>query len=74
MLKLSAGIALVVILSGCTTALPDVPIGKHDPANPHAPVRAARYFDALSGFQPHRPVEPVDWRELNRRVTPGVTR
>ena len=74
MLKLSTGLALAAILSGCATALPDVPAGKHAPANPNAPVKATHYSGTLSGFQPHWPVEPLDWKELNRRVTPGVNR
>jgi hypothetical protein len=42
----------------------------HDPANPNAPTPPTRYSPVLSGAQSYRPVEPLPWGDVNRRVTP----
>lgn len=72
MLKLLPSLAVAMTLSGCASVLPEVPLGKHDPSNPYAQTKAVTYRHALTGFQPHRPVEPLDWKMLNERVTPGA--
>ena len=46
----------------------------HDPANPDAPTPPARYSPVLSGAQSYRPVEPLPWGDVNRRVTPPEAR
>ncbi len=42
----------------------------HDPANPDIGVPPARYSSVLSGSQSFRPVEPLPWGDVNRRVMP----
>ena len=42
----------------------------HDPANPDIVVPPARYSPVLSGNQSFRPVEPLPWGAVNRRVMP----
>jgi hypothetical protein len=42
----------------------------HDPANPDIVVPSARYSSVLSGSQSFRPVEPLPWGDVNRRVMP----
>jgi hypothetical protein len=41
-----------------------------DPANPDVGVPPARYGPVLSGSQSFRPVEPLPWGDVNRRVMP----
>lgn len=40
-----------------------------DPANPDVGVPSARYNPVLSG-QSFRPIEPLPWEDINRRVMP----
>ena len=42
----------------------------HDPANPDIVVPRARYSPVLSGSQSFRPVDPLPWGDVNRRVMP----
>lgn len=42
----------------------------HDPANSDIGVPPARYSPVLSGSQSFRPVEPLPWGDVNRRVMP----
>jgi hypothetical protein len=42
----------------------------HDPTNPDIVVPPARYSPVLSGSQSFRPVEPLPWGDVNRRVMP----
>ncbi len=42
----------------------------HDPAKPDTVVPPARYSPVLSGSQSFRPVEPLPWGDVNRRVMP----
>lgn len=46
----------------------------HDPANPDARTPPARYSPVLSGTQSYRPVEPLPWGDVNRRVSPPELR
>lgn len=46
----------------------------HDPANPDIGVPPARYSPVLSGSQSFRPVEPLPWGDVNRRVMPEAQR
>jgi hypothetical protein len=41
-----------------------------DPANPDAAIPPARYSSVLSAGQSYRPVEPLPWGDVNRRVMP----
>jgi hypothetical protein len=41
-----------------------------DPANPAADVPPARYGSVISGTKSYRPVEPLPWGDVNRRVMP----
>lgn len=41
-----------------------------DPANPDAVIPPARYSPVLSGSQSFRPVQPLPWGDVNRRVMP----
>ena len=41
-----------------------------DPANPDAGIPPARYSPVLSGTHSFRPVAPLPWGDVNRRVMP----
>jgi len=41
-----------------------------DPANPDLGVPLMRYSPVLSGTRSFRPVEPLPWGDVNRRVMP----
>lgn len=43
------------------------------PADPGAPVKANRYSPVTSGTKSYRPVEPLPWGDVNRRVAPKQT-
>jgi hypothetical protein len=45
-----------------------------DPANPDVGVPQVRYSPVLSGSQSFRPVEPLPWGDVNRRVMPEAHR
>jgi hypothetical protein len=40
------------------------------PDDPRAPVQANRYSPITSGTKSYRPVEPLPWGDVNRRVAP----
>jgi hypothetical protein len=42
------------------------------PDNPGAPAPPARYSPIISGSKSYRPVEPLPWGDVNRRVAPPV--
>jgi hypothetical protein len=46
------------------------PAAARDPANADAVIPPARYSPVLSGSQSYRPVEPLPWGDVNRRVMP----
>jgi len=46
------------------------PVLARDPANPEASVPPARYSPIMSGTKSYRPVEPLPWGDVNRRVMP----
>ena len=66
------GLGLSLLLLGGCAAAPPIPLSGLDPADPHLPVRPALYSSALAKGS-SRPVEALDWRDQNRRVTPEVT-
>ena len=41
-------------------------------ADPAVGVRPPAYSSVTAGLRGYDVVEPLDWRELNRRVTPGA--
>jgi len=51
-------------------ALPASAAAAGDPADPHAVIPPTRYTPVLSGTQSFRPVEPLPWGDVNRRVMP----
>jgi hypothetical protein len=46
------------------------PVLARDPANPDSGVPPARYNSVISGTKSYRPVEPLPWGDVNRRVMP----
>jgi len=40
------------------------------PDDPGAPASSARYRPVTSGTRTYRPVEPLPWGDVNRRVAP----
>lgn len=44
------------------------------PDDPRAPVPAERYQPVLKGTRSFRPVEPLPWGDVNRRVDPQAGR
>jgi hypothetical protein len=65
--------AVVLLMQGCATA-PSQPFATTQPSDADARVPAASYRPVLSGYSSQRPVEPLPWREQNRRVTPEQKR
>lgn len=45
------------------------PYAAHDPANPNEG-GSARYSSVTAGLQSYRPVDPLPWGDVNRRVSP----
>lgn len=56
------------------TCLPAASAVAHDPANPDIAVPPARYSPVLSGTESFRPVAPLPWGDVNRRVMPDAQR
>jgi len=53
--------ALLALTTAVSAATPD---------DPDAPAPPARYSPVTSGTKTYRPVEPLPWGDINRRVTP----
>jgi len=62
MFKTSCWLLLALVLAS--------PALGRDPADPEASVPPARYSPVTSGTKSHRPVEPLPWGDVNRRVMP----
>jgi hypothetical protein len=62
-LLMTVGLAL----GACSATIPDY---LARPADPNARVPAVGYRSVTAGAASFRPVEPKDWRELNRQVGP----
>lgn len=60
--------AIGLALGACTVSA--VPDHLARPADPNAGGPTAAYRSVTAGAANFRPVEPKDWRELNRRVGP----
>jgi len=52
------------------TSVPAASALARDPANPEASVPPAQYSPVISGTKTFRPVEPLPWGDVNRRVMP----
>lgn len=59
--------ALILLL---LTSVFSSPVLARDPANPNEPVPPAGYRSVVSGTKSFRPVEPMPWGDVNRRVMP----
>jgi len=46
------------------------PVGAATPDDPGAPAPPAGYSPVTAGTKTYRPVEPLPWGDINRRVTP----
>jgi hypothetical protein len=65
-IRLTAWIVLV--------AISIAPAVARDPADPGARVPLTPYAPVISGTRSYRPVEPMPWGDVNRRVTPPDAR
>jgi hypothetical protein len=62
-----AGLLLISSLALAVTAFA---AHSASPADPGVPVAPNRYRPVVSGSKSYRPVEPLPWGEVNRRVAP----
>ena len=79
-LLMSRLLTLAVLLIAPTTAQAfdrhqwrtDLPtaFGERDPSDPGAPVPRTTFPSVTAATKSYRPVDPLPWDELNRRVTP----
>lgn len=60
--------ALMFLALGHLTSI--APVFATDPADPAARVPPARYESITAGGKSYRPVEPMPWADVNRRVAP----
>ena len=70
MIKLISLAFLGLGLGACVATQP--PSYLAAPANPTVDTRTPGYTSVTAGVRSYNVVDPVDWRELNRRVTPGA--
>ncbi|MFZ1104093.1 MAG: hypothetical protein WAN86_14840 [Hyphomicrobiaceae bacterium] len=61
---LLGGLLATALAAGGQAASPD---------DPGAPVKANRYSPVTSGTKSYRPVQPLPWGDVNRRVAPKQT-
>lgn len=61
---LLGGLLVTALVAGAQAARPD---------DPGAPVKANRYSPVTSGTKSYRPVEPLPWGDVNKRVAPKQT-
>lgn len=59
---------LAFAVSACVPATPPYMAA---PADPAIGIRNSRYAPVTADVRGYDVVDPLDWRELNRRVTPG---
>ncbi|KMO26971.1 hypothetical protein VQ02_33935 [Methylobacterium variabile] len=67
LLRPAVALAALPLAACVPTAAPDWLV---QPANPAVAVRAPRYSAVTAGVARYDVVDPKDWRELNRAVTP----
>jgi hypothetical protein len=70
MRKLILLVVLGLALGACVPIAP--PAYLTVPADPAVGSRTAGYTAVTAGVRNYNVVEPLDWRELNRRVAPGT--
>jgi hypothetical protein len=70
MLKLFSLAGLGLGLAACVPSQPSSYLVSA--ADPTVGVRPPAYSSVTAGVRGYDVVEPLDWRELNRRVTPGA--
>jgi len=68
-MKMLSIITLGVAVSAC---VPTTPSYLTAPANPRIGARSPGYASVTAGIRNYDVVEPLDWREQNRRVAPGA--
>lgn len=61
-------LALALALGAC---VPETPSYLAATTDPSVGTRPSRYAAVTAGVRNYDVVEPLDWRELNRRVAPG---
>jgi hypothetical protein len=61
----------LLILSSLALALTAFMARAASPDDPGAPVAGNRYRPVISGTKSYRPVEPLPWGDVNRRVMPA---
>lgn len=66
----SRAVLPVALLALGACAAPTIPDSLARPANPDAPVPPPAYHSVTAGAATLRPTGPMNWREINRRVTP----
>jgi hypothetical protein len=64
-------IVCALLLSGCFSTPPPVPLTGPDPTDPGARVPAAAYRPVTAPYRSQRPVEPRPWVEQNQSVAPA---
>jgi hypothetical protein len=70
MLKTTSLAALALSLAACVPTSPPAYLAA--PADPTIGTRSPGYTTVTAGVRTYDVVDPLDWRELNRRVTPGA--
>jgi hypothetical protein len=70
MIKLIPLAVLGFGLGACVATTPPAYLAA--PADPSVGVRTPGYASVTAGVRNYDVVEPLDWRELNRRVAPGT--
>ena len=70
MLKTISLAALALSLGACVPTSPPAYLAA--PADPTIGTRSPGYAAVTAGVRTYDVVDPLDWRELNRRVTPGA--
>ncbi len=70
MMKLFSLAGLGLGLAACVPSQP--PSYLASAADPAVGVRPPAYSSVTAGVRGYDVVDPLDWRELNRRVTPGA--
>ncbi|QFU16549.1 hypothetical protein GDR74_10085 [Microvirga thermotolerans] len=66
-------IPLAVLGLGLAACVPTAPPAYlAAPADPDVGLRSPGYASVTAGVRAYDVVEPLDWRELNRRVAPGA--
>ncbi len=63
-------VTLGLALGACVPTTPSYLVA---PADPAIGTRSPRYATVTGGVRNYNVVDPLDWRELNRRVAPGAS-